>query len=186
MIQIRAVKRVCPTCSEVIAGSVGDFISHRKSHPEKVSVSKKVIARRIKQKNEKVRILAKASKKAGRFKRLKEENARLRSLLLGQKEKVEKKESKLRKVSFYDSDSWRAVRMPVLRDHIKKHGRICLLCGCGGELHVDHIHPRSLRPDLELDPNNLQVLCRDCNLGKSNKDSTDFRGALSLFGTPPR
>jgi X-X-X-Leu-X-X-Gly heptad repeat protein len=42
-------------------------------------------------------------------------------------------------------------------------------------LHVDHIKPRSLYPARALDPENLQVLCRDCNLGKSNKDATDWR-----------
>ena len=43
------------------------------------------------------------------------------------------------------------------------------------ELHVDHIKPRSKHPELELDINNLQILCKDCNLGKSNTDSIDYR-----------
>jgi 5-methylcytosine-specific restriction endonuclease McrA len=30
------------------------------------------------------------------------------------------------------------------------------------------------------DLDNLQALCDGCNLGKSNKDSTDFRPDLSL------
>jgi len=42
-------------------------------------------------------------------------------------------------------------------------------------MHVDHIRPRSKSPSLELDPDNLQVLCKACNLGKSNLDDTDFR-----------
>ena len=40
---------------------------------------------------------------------------------------------------------------------------------------VDHIKPRSRYPALELTLTNLQVLCNDCNMGKSNDDETDFR-----------
>jgi 5-methylcytosine-specific restriction endonuclease McrA len=56
---------------------------------------------------------------------------------------------------------------------------VCELCGAGPSpghpLHVDHIKPRSRYPELELDPSNLQVLCEDCNLGKSNTDAIDWR-----------
>lgn len=73
---------------------------------------------------------------------------------------------------FYDSDVWRDLRYSILR----RDGRVCVLCrATSGEMHVDHIKPRSKYPHLELDPNNLQVLCRDCNLGKSNIDETDWR-----------
>lgn len=40
---------------------------------------------------------------------------------------------------------------------------------------VDHIKPRSKFPELELKEDNLQLLCNSCNMGKSNKDETDFR-----------
>jgi hypothetical protein len=77
--------------------------------------------------------------------------------------------------TFYKSPEWRAVRYSALR---ASNGR-CVLCGApaavGAPLHVDHIKPRSLFPDLALDPTNLQVLCEDCNLGKSNTDSIDWR-----------
>lgn len=80
------------------------------------------------------------------------------------------------RVSFYDSPEWRTVRFGVLR---KSNGS-CELCGQshrqhGVVLHVDHIKPRSLYPQLELSPENLQVLCEACNLGKSNRDDTDWR-----------
>lgn len=72
--------------------------------------------------------------------------------------------------SFYRTEAWLRLRYFTLLKYRK-----CLLCGSKDNLHVDHIKPRSKRPELSLDANNLQVLCRDCNLGKSNLDSTDFR-----------
>jgi 5-methylcytosine-specific restriction endonuclease McrA len=73
---------------------------------------------------------------------------------------------------FYKSDAWRTVRYKALK---KANGK-CQCCGEGGKrLHVDHIKPRSKFPHLELDENNLQVLCEDCNLGKGAWDQTDWR-----------
>ena len=73
---------------------------------------------------------------------------------------------------FYKTREWRQLRYKVL----VKFGRKCMCCGeTAGHIHVDHIQPRSLHPHLELDESNLQVLCEACNMGKSNKDSTDFR-----------
>ena len=42
-------------------------------------------------------------------------------------------------------------------------------------MHVDHIKPKSTHPHLALVKSNMQVLCEDCNMGKSNRDATDFR-----------
>jgi 5-methylcytosine-specific restriction endonuclease McrA len=50
-----------------------------------------------------------------------------------------------------------------------------MLCGATERIVVDHIKPRRKFPELELDLDNLQVLCNDCNMGKSNDDYTDFR-----------
>ncbi len=78
-------------------------------------------------------------------------------------------------VDFYWSPEWRRVRYVALR---ASRG-VCELCGTGpapgAPLHVDHIKPRSRFPELELDVTNLQVLCADCNLGKSNIDEIDWR-----------
>lgn len=73
---------------------------------------------------------------------------------------------------FYTSREWRQIRYAAL----KKYNGTCLCCGRspaihGVVLHVDHILPKSIRPDLALTLSNLQVLCEDCNLGKSNHDS---------------
>lgn len=85
--------------------------------------------------------------------------------LLGQKEYGD----------FYKSDQWRQVRYFVLRNT----GGRCQCCGAkasdGVSLHVDHIKPRSRYPELELSPDNLQVLCDDCNIGKGDWDFTNWR-----------
>lgn len=90
---------------------------------------------------------------------------------------IPRRGEKPRSDSFYDSADWRTVRFEALR----LSSGACVLCGRsnrqhGVVLHVDHIKPRSLRPDLALTLSNLQVLCEDCNLGKSNRDDTDWRG----------
>ena len=76
---------------------------------------------------------------------------------------------------FYMDRPWRELRYQAL----KKYGRECACCGAhpggGIVLHVDHIKPRSKYPELELDINNLQILCEDCNLGKSNTDEIQWR-----------
>lgn len=76
---------------------------------------------------------------------------------------------------FYRSFEWRSLRYKVLSDN----GGKCCLCGRsrkdGVILHVDHIIPLSKNWSKRLDINNLQVLCEDCNMGKSNKDNIDWR-----------
>lgn len=85
------------------------------------------------------------------------------------------KRRQLSSEEFYRSPEWRAVRYQAL----KLHGARCQCCGAspaqGKVMHVDHIKPRSKYPHLELVLNNLQVLCEDCNMGKSNVDDTDWR-----------
>ena len=74
--------------------------------------------------------------------------------------------------NFFASREWLGARYSALL----KHGRTCMCCGVEAKpAHVDHIKPRSKYPELALDVSNLQVLCRDCNLGKSNTDETDWR-----------
>ena len=76
---------------------------------------------------------------------------------------------------FYSSREWRELRYQAL----VTNGACCQCCGRSRQhgivLHVDHIKPRSKFPGLELTLSNLQVLCEDCNMGKSNKDQTDWR-----------
>ena len=87
-------------------------------------------------------------------------------------------EKKIKKIKdpFYESSEWLSLRYIVLKNHVIKNGKICLLCGTKNtQLHVDHIKPKSKYPELALTFDNLQVLCKHCNKGKSNKDETDFR-----------
>lgn len=76
---------------------------------------------------------------------------------------------------FYSSAKWKEIRHIAL---VNSEGR-CNLCGAsakdGVTLHVDHIEPRSKAPKKQWDLDNLQVLCSDCNIGKSNYDDTDWR-----------
>jgi 5-methylcytosine-specific restriction endonuclease McrA len=78
--------------------------------------------------------------------------------------------------TFYKSPEWLRLRLKIL----VVHGHRCASCGNTAQnttLHVDHIKPRLTHPELELDENNLQVLCKDCNLGKGASFTFDFRNS---------
>ena len=76
---------------------------------------------------------------------------------------------------FLETFEWRRARMKAL----KRYGARCQCCGAspmtGAVINVDHIKPRKLFPHLALSPDNLQVLCHECNHGKGNWDMTDWR-----------
>jgi len=82
---------------------------------------------------------------------------------------------------FYASFAWRKLRYQVLAANAERNNGVaqCELCHAvaapGSPLNVDHIKPLSQRWDLRLDRDNLQVLCRDCNHGKLNLSSRDWR-----------
>lgn len=91
-----------------------------------------------------------------------------------------KKKVKNKVNGFYQSREWRELRVRVIEWHEGK----CAMCGRthkehGVVIHIDHIKPRSKYPELELRFDNLQILCEDCNLGKSNKYETDWRPKIS-------
>jgi 5-methylcytosine-specific restriction endonuclease McrA len=89
--------------------------------------------------------------------------------------KSDRKNAWISSDGFLQSYEWRSVRMKVL----VRDGAVCACCGAtredGVKLHVDHIKPRKLFPELALDLDNLQVLCEVCNHGKGNWDMTDWR-----------
>jgi 5-methylcytosine-specific restriction endonuclease McrA len=61
-----------------------------------------------------------------------------------------------------------------------RDGRQCRYCGSDENLHIDHIISRKRGGTHDLE--NLQVLCRDCNLRKSSKEEGVF---LAQVATPP-
>jgi ATP adenylyltransferase len=69
----------------------------------------------------------------------------------------------------------------TVRYDVLKRDRKCVLCGAipsadnDVHLHVDHVTPRSKGGSNDFE--NLQTLCSECNLGKSNRDDTAFRAA---------
>ena len=78
---------------------------------------------------------------------------------------------------FYKSWRWKELRLIALN----VCGRRCVCCGATPTpsnkvvLHVDHIKPLRSNPSLALDLSNLQVLCEDCNQGKSWFNTNDYR-----------
>ena len=75
------------------------------------------------------------------------------------------------KEDFYNTKEWYEVRYRAL----KLNAGCCECCGSRRNLRVDHIKPRAKYPQLELKLSNLQVLCRDCDVGKGDWDQTDWR-----------
>ncbi len=90
--------------------------------------------------------------------------------------RIEVTGTKLQKndTSFYRSSAWRKLRFTVLAQSDCR----CAACGAkskdGATLHVDHIKPRSKFPEFALDPENLQVLCDACNIGKGDGEAITF------------
>lgn len=111
--------------------------------------------------------------------KLLKENAELRKELAEYKAKelatCKKIDIKTSYNHFYNSQEWKELRYRKLSNYIIKNGRICECCkNSSSKLHVDHIIPRSKRPDLELSMDNLQILCETCNVGKKNYDSVEW------------
>lgn len=72
-------------------------------------------------------------------------------------------------LAFYNTARWRRfcawfkARHPLC-ERCKKQGRLT------PTEHVDHVIPRSERPDLEYDEGNCQGLCRSCHSTKTLED----------------
>jgi len=75
------------------------------------------------------------------------------------------------KRGFFASLSWKKLRY----DTLVRYGPSCQACGSKKHIQVDHIKPVSRYWELRLDPENVQVLCAACNMGKLNRDETDWR-----------
>jgi hypothetical protein len=67
--------------------------------------------------------------------------------------------------------TWRELRKKVF----ETYGEICLKCLSTDNICVDHIKPYSIFPELCIEFNNLQPMCRSCNSSKGNKHFIDYR-----------
>ena len=72
---------------------------------------------------------------------------------------------------FYRSEAWTELKKVFKASLPRGQKHKCSCCGkiCKS-VHVDHIVPISIDPSKRLDITNLQILCPECNRGKSNKD----------------
>jgi 5-methylcytosine-specific restriction endonuclease McrA len=94
------------------------------------------------------------------------------------------------KQRFYASVPWKRLRYAILAANAARNGGTarCELCAtqaaAGAPLHCDHVVPLSKDWSRRLDPANLQVLCGNCNHGKSNRDAIDWRPDAPPEGQP--
>ncbi len=92
---------------------------------------------------------------------------------------------------FYHTDAWLAVRAVAL---LRDHGvcQICLAAFRAGKMRrprsatiVHHIIPRTERPDLELDLDNLQSVCSKCH-NQEHPEKGGAHGADKPHSARPR
>ena len=83
--------------------------------------------------------------------------------------------------NFLNSGPWKKLREQT-RNRWKSQCRPCGICGNSldwskGRTSVDHIVPRRVRPDLALEPSNLQVVCKRCHdsVKQRIENGTDVR-----------
>lgn len=95
--------------------------------------------------------------------------------------RISRRYKELKYKDFYYSRKWLDLRVKVLNHY----GRMCMCCGdMDTIIQVDHIIPRCQNQKLELDFDNLQVLCIDCNMKKGIK-TIDYRpDFLAIFKIP--
>lgn len=78
-------------------------------------------------------------------------------------------------VLFYNSDEWKLLKKWVYGTYERE----CFRCrAMDTELHVDHIVPISVNPEKSTNFANLQILCKECNLLKSNRTLEKYRPLL--------
>ena len=69
--------------------------------------------------------------------------------------------------NFYKSNNWNTVKKTAWRSL----SHFCPVCGSEENLVVDHIKPIRYFWEDRLNPDNLQLLCNDCNLEKGSKEN---------------
>jgi 5-methylcytosine-specific restriction endonuclease McrA len=82
------------------------------------------------------------------------------------------------KMYFFLSKEWQDIRPIILERDLYT----CQMCGTShGSLQIDHIKPITVDWENRLNPDNLQVLCADCNRGKSNNYSLALVNLLKVL-----
>lgn len=66
---------------------------------------------------------------------------------------------------------WKGLKKRVF----ETYGKQCLCCGSTEFITVDHIKPYSRFPELCIEFDNLQPLCRSCNSRKGNRIIVDYK-----------
>jgi 5-methylcytosine-specific restriction protein A len=75
---------------------------------------------------------------------------------------------------FLDSAEWKALRVVVLN----RDEGLCQRCRSALATDVDHVLDRADRPDLRLDPDNCQSLCKRCHSSKT-RATVNYRNRLT-------
>lgn len=80
---------------------------------------------------------------------------------------------------FYITPKWKKLR----EEFIKDKELVCVYCSVdltleGKIVNIDHIEPIKYSWKKRLDPNNLQIVCNDCNCEKGNKSDKEYKSIL--------
>lgn len=168
---MRVIIRSCLQCGESYSDHLAKTFGHE-HYCSKRCLAIRLKLKEIRKKEDeqlfKIREIAKKNKQFSK-KALKKQ----RKLKKQRERQLARAQNKIKSYEFFKSDVWRRLRFEA----IELYGNVCQCCGRHPPsviLHVDHIKPRSLYPQLALDINNLQILCEDCNIGKGTKEN-DFR-----------
>lgn len=72
---------------------------------------------------------------------------------------------------FYKKEPWLSLSAATFA----RYGSGCMKCGSKTDTRATHVKTPTHYPDLKADPENLQVLCFECNVAKGCDDHTDYR-----------
>lgn len=92
------------------------------------------------------------------------------------KRRKEEKTVKGQNDDFYNSTKWRKLRL----EKLEEYGAVCQRCLIkygiivSKKLEGHHVKPRSKYPELELEPENIVIICKTCNAELGDSDITDW------------
>jgi len=129
----------------------------------------------IEVKNRKLRDVALNEYRLGKLDRFIESNTTNEPIKVKKvktKNKVQLKHSVKSVENIYQSPRWADIKKVIYSLYDFK----CMkFSNNQNEMHVDHICPVSKYPAMKWSINNLQLLCKNCNMEKSNVNENDYR-----------